>query len=80
MKLYLFSLLAGLVVGCFYSLVGVRSPAPPIVALVGLLGIVLGEQLTPVVKQLIPALHAEASLEKSLAPADAAADDAKRRP
>ncbi len=34
----------GFAVGAVYGLVQVRSPAPPLVALVGLLGIVLGEQ------------------------------------
>ena len=37
-------LLMGLVVGAAYGLVQVRSPAPPLIALVGLLGMVLGEQ------------------------------------
>jgi XapX domain-containing protein len=41
---YLISLLMGLAVGVAYGLVHVRSPAPPLIALVGLLGIVLGEQ------------------------------------
>ncbi len=31
MKIYLVSLGAGLLVGVIYSLLGVRSPAPPIV-------------------------------------------------
>jgi len=44
MKIYLMSLGAGVLVGVVYSLVNVRSPAPPVVALVGLLGILLGEQ------------------------------------
>ncbi|PYM53063.1 MAG: XapX domain-containing protein, partial [Candidatus Rokuibacteriota bacterium] len=48
MKIYLLSLGAGLLVGVIYSLVNVRSPAPPVVALVGLLGILLGEQIIPV--------------------------------
>lgn len=39
MKLYVLSLAAGLLVGVVYSLLQVRSPAPPLVALVGLLGI-----------------------------------------
>jgi XapX domain-containing protein len=51
MKLYLASLAAGLLVGIIYGVLNVRSPAPPIVALVGLLGILLGEQLPPLVKQ-----------------------------
>jgi len=52
MKLYLLSLGAGLLVGVFYSLVNIRSPAPPVVALVGLLGILLGEQIPPLAKGL----------------------------
>ncbi len=40
---YLLSLGAGLAVGIAYGLIGVKSPAPPIIALVGLLGILAGE-------------------------------------
>jgi XapX domain-containing protein len=53
MKLYLLSLGAGLLVGMIYSLLGVRSPAPPLVALVGLLGILAGEQIIPLSKRLV---------------------------
>ncbi|MEN5178502.1 XapX domain-containing protein [Comamonas testosteroni] len=53
MKLYALSLGAGLLVGVVYSLLQVRSPAPPLVALVGLLGILVGEQAIPVGKQLL---------------------------
>lgn len=53
MKLYLFSLLAGVLVGVIYSIINVRSPAPPLVALVGLLGILGGEQIIPVAKQML---------------------------
>lgn len=52
MKLYLMSLCAGLLVGIIYSLLQVRSPAPPIIALVGLFGILLGEQVVPFAKTL----------------------------
>jgi XapX domain-containing protein len=45
MKPYLIALAVGLLVGVIYGLLNVRSPAPPIVALVGLLGILAGEQL-----------------------------------
>jgi XapX domain-containing protein len=38
------SLIAGLGVGVLYGLIRVKSPAPPIIALLGLLGMVLGEQ------------------------------------
>ncbi|WP_454917665.1 XapX domain-containing protein [Xanthobacter sediminis] len=53
MKLYLASLGAGILVGIVYSLMDVRSPAPPVVALVGLLGILVGEQVVPVARHLI---------------------------
>ena len=53
MKASLLSFGAGLVVGVVYSLLGVRSPAPPVVALIGLLGILLGEQIVPVGRQMI---------------------------
>lgn len=53
LKLYLLSLGAGLLVGAIYALLNVRSPAPPVVALIGLLGILLGEQAVPLVKRLM---------------------------
>jgi XapX domain-containing protein len=53
MKIYLVSLGAGVLVGVIYSLLNVRSPAPPLVALVGLLGILIGEQLIPVFRQIV---------------------------
>jgi XapX domain-containing protein len=52
-KPYLLSLAAGLLVGAIYGLLGVRSPAPPAIALVGLLGILLGEQVVPVVQRAV---------------------------
>jgi XapX domain-containing protein len=45
MKILFISFVVGLGVGVLYGLIRVKSPAPPIVALVGLLGMVLGEQL-----------------------------------
>jgi XapX domain-containing protein len=53
MKVYLISLGAGILVGIIYSLLGVRSPAPPAVALIGLLGMLIGEQVLPPVKRMI---------------------------
>ena len=44
MKVLFLSFVVGLGVGVLYGLIRVKSPAPPIVALVGLLGMVLGEQ------------------------------------
>jgi XapX domain-containing protein len=53
MRPYLLSLGAGILVGIVYALLKVRSPAPPVIALVGLLGILLGEQLVPLAKRLL---------------------------
>jgi len=53
MKLYLVSLAVGLMVGCIYALLNVRSPAPPAIALIGLLGMLVGEQVVPIAKRLI---------------------------
>jgi len=39
------SLVVGLGVGVLYGLLRVKSPAPPIIALLGLLGMVLGEHI-----------------------------------
>lgn len=51
--MYLLSIAAGLIVGIIYSLLNVRSPAPPIIALVGLLGILVGEQIIPLARTLL---------------------------
>ena len=53
MKPYLVSLAVGLLVGVIYALFNVRSPAPPVIALVGLLGILIGEQIPPLVKTVL---------------------------
>ena len=53
MKVYLVSFGVGLLVGVVYGLLDVRSPAPPVIALIGLLGILLGEQIVPVGRQMI---------------------------
>ena len=45
MRVLFISFVVGLGVGILYGLIRVKSPAPPIVALLGLLGMVLGEQL-----------------------------------
>ena len=44
-KAYAISLAVGLLVGGIYALLNTRSPAPPIIALLGLLGMLLGESL-----------------------------------
>ncbi|TXD71656.1 DUF1427 family protein, partial [Mitsuaria sp. TWR114] len=38
MNAYVLSAAVGLLVGVIYGLLNVRSPAPPVIALVGLLG------------------------------------------
>jgi len=48
---YLVSLVMGLAAGAAYGLVNVRSPAPPLIALIGLLGMVLGEQAIEMAKR-----------------------------
>lgn len=48
---YLVSLFMGLAVGAAYGLVNVRSPAPPMIALVGLFGIVVGQQAVELAKR-----------------------------
>lgn len=69
MKMYLLSLGAGVLVGVIYALLNVRSPAPPVVALLGLLGMLVGEQAVPVVKRLIsPEPVSAAWLKKECAP------------
>jgi XapX domain-containing protein len=55
---YLISLGAGFAVGLLYWLLRVQSPAPPLIALAGLLGIVLGEHAIPVLRgQLFTSAH-----------------------
>jgi len=51
--MYLVSLGAGILAGVLYGLINVRSPAPPAIALIGLLGMLIGEQVVPVAKRLI---------------------------
>jgi len=51
--MYLISLGAGILAGVLYGVLNVRSPAPPAIALIGLLGMLVGEQVVPVAKRLI---------------------------
>jgi XapX domain-containing protein len=53
LKAYLASLATGLLVGLFYGLISVRSPAPPTVALLGLFGILGGERVAQLARLLI---------------------------
>jgi len=63
MKVYLLSLGAGLLVGVLYGLLGVRSPAPPVIALLGLLGMLAGEQAVPLAKRMIQGQSIHATRE-----------------
>ena len=65
MRAYLLSLGAGLLVGIVYSLLNVRSPAPPVVALVGLFGILMGEQIIPVAKHMLDGSYLAAAWRQS---------------
>jgi len=65
MKMYLVALAAGVLVGVIYGLLNVRSPAPPVVALIGLLGILAGEQVVPLAKRLISGQSISAAWVKS---------------
>ena len=47
---FLVSGAAGLLVGLVYGILSVKSPAPPVIALVGLLAILIGEQIPPFVR------------------------------
>ena len=53
------ALAAGAVVGCGYALAGIRSPAPPVLALVGLLGMLGGEWA---VSRIVAHLHEPSSV------------------
>jgi XapX domain-containing protein len=68
MKPYFVSLAVGLLVGVIYALFNVRSPAPPVIALVGLLGILLGEQLPPLVKQFLNSERTASWVEDQVKP------------
>lgn len=52
LKSFGFSLAMGLLVGVIYSIISLRSPAPPVAALAGLFGMLVGEQLVPLVQRL----------------------------
>jgi len=53
MRMYVVILATGVPVGIIYGPLDVRSPAPLVVALVGLLSILMGEQVIPLARQLL---------------------------
>ncbi len=50
---YLEALAVGALVGLIYGGIGFRSPAPPVIALIGLAGMLCGERLAGVIKRLL---------------------------
>jgi XapX domain-containing protein len=84
-KPYLLALAVGLLAGVLYGLLNVRLPAPPVIALIGLLGILLGEQLPPLVKRALAGRPVDAAwareqcIEHVLGPLPGGACDARRR-
>ena len=68
MKMYVLSLGAGLLVGVLYGLLNVRSPAPPIIALIGLLGILAGEQIPTLVRHYFDKQPAATSWHEQVKP------------
>lgn len=65
---YLISLGAGLVVGLLYYFSRVQSPAPPLIALAGLLGIVIGEHAIPFVQAHWSAPQTQAQTQSAAPP------------
>lgn len=53
LKSYVISLGVGVLAGLIYGLIDVNSPAPPVIALLGLFGMLVGEQLVPLAQRLI---------------------------
>jgi XapX domain-containing protein len=52
-KAYVVSLAVGVLAGALYGVLDVKSPAPPAIALVGLLGMLGGEQLIALLRHLM---------------------------
>jgi XapX domain-containing protein len=67
MRVYIVAFAVGTAVGLFYGCLGVRSPAPPVVALVGLFGILIGEQTLPVGQHLLAGHSLRAAWTRALA-------------
>ncbi|RRZ86799.1 DUF1427 family protein [Erwinia sp. 198] len=53
LKIYSVSLAVGVLAGVIYAVLGVSSPAPPLVALAGLAGMQPGEHIIPLIKRLL---------------------------
>ncbi|ANB76403.1 XapX domain-containing protein [Paraburkholderia phytofirmans OLGA172] len=68
---YIISMGVGFAVGVLYWLLKVQSPAPPLIALAGLLGMVLGEHAIPVVKAQLFAQTSTAQIAEPMKSAEA---------
>lgn len=68
MRAYLISLAVGVLAGSIYGLLNVRSPAPPVIALIGLLGMLLGEQLVPLGKRFVQGRPVASIIKTKCAP------------
>jgi len=64
MRPYLASLILGVGVGVIYGLVKIKSPAPPAIALLGLLGMLAGEQAVSLVRTLVFERYSQASASR----------------
>ncbi|TFC04091.1 DUF1427 family protein [Cryobacterium adonitolivorans] len=64
---YILAILAGLLAGIAYRLLGVTSPAPPWLGLTGLLGILIGESCTRAGIRHIPAALSSPACRRLLA-------------
>jgi XapX domain-containing protein len=76
---FVVSLLMGLAVGVAYGLIQVCSPAPPLIAPVGLLGMVLGEQLVGLAKHHLAPI-AQTSIRQVRASVQTLPDQPRRQP
>lgn len=65
---YVYSLLSGLLFGIGYGLLGLKSPAPPLIALAGLLGMLGGDQLVTQLKEHLAARSAPAAISAPVKP------------
>jgi len=77
MRPYLASLILGVAVGIVYGLVKVRSPAPPAIAILGLLGMLAGEQAVSLVRSHV--FKSDARLSTSRDRGELAIDNDVRR-
>ena len=72
MRAYLVALGVGLLAGLLYGLLKVKSPAPPVIALIGLLGMLIGEQAGPLAKRFLG--HAPPTVTATAAPSKSEGD------